>query len=491
MSHVVTSELSANEPAPAPLKKRRAAASSDPYALIRRLIWLYLILWLIEGGLRRWFLPGLATPLLLIRDPLVVLIYFLAVSKRLFPLNGFIIVGAILGVLTFASALVLGHGNPLVAAYGVRCNFLHVPLIFIIGRVLRREDLLRLCKVAVWLVVPYTALLVAQFYAPQTAWVNRGVGDSSEGAGFSGALDHFRPPGTFSFITGPATLYPLFTAAWFVLALARKLPWWMMLASGTAIVVAIPISISRLLFLSVLIVAVAGCVAMVVGGRVSVSMMLRALLAAILIPILASQFGAFKDGMEAFGSRWENATVEGGGFQATIVDRVIEELFGSFDDVSLIGLGTGYSTNVGQKLLVGKEGLGAAESTWGRMLFDNGLVLGSFMILYRVALAGMLFLPTLRAWRKKSSDGLIFLSASFLLVMNTQWGQASLQGAATIAAGLTLAAAGETKLKKRKVESRNQKPEIRNRRSEDDSNEAPFAVTAQPQITDPKSEAGQ
>src|ERR1035438_1801785 len=121
---------------------------------IRRLIWLYLILWLIEGGLRRWFLPGLATPLLLVRDPLVVAIYWLAWSKNLFPTNGFIITGVILAFLTFASALMVGHGNPLVALYGVRCDFLHVPLIFIMGRVLRQKDLVALARVSVWLVIP-------------------------------------------------------------------------------------------------------------------------------------------------------------------------------------------------------------------------------------------------------------------------------------------------------------------------------------------------
>jgi hypothetical protein len=210
MSDLHTSELPANEPTAPPTKKRRfAAAPPDPYALIRRLIWLYLILWLIEGGLRRWFLPGLATPLLLVRDPVVMLIYVLAAARRVFPLNGFIFAGAALALLTFLNALAIGHGNALVALYGVRCDFLHVPLIFVMGRVLRREDLLRMAKVAIWVAIPYTMLLVAQFNAPQDAWVNRGLAGSTEGAGFTGALGRFRPPGTFSFISGPAFLYPL------------------------------------------------------------------------------------------------------------------------------------------------------------------------------------------------------------------------------------------------------------------------------------------
>ena len=142
--------------------------------LIRNLIWLYIVLWLIEGALRRWFLPGLASPLLLIRDPVVIAIYCIAVSSGLFPVNGFVIWGALLALLSFVNAMVMGHGNILVALYGVRCDFIHVPLIFVMGKVLREKDLIAMAKVAVWVAVPYTALLVAQFYQPQDAWVNRG-----------------------------------------------------------------------------------------------------------------------------------------------------------------------------------------------------------------------------------------------------------------------------------------------------------------------------
>ena len=72
---------------------------------VRQLIWLYLILWLIEGGLRRWFLPSLTTPLLLVRDPVVLAIYGLAISKNLFPFNGFVVIGLLLATLTFFNAL--------------------------------------------------------------------------------------------------------------------------------------------------------------------------------------------------------------------------------------------------------------------------------------------------------------------------------------------------------------------------------------------------
>lgn len=418
-----------------------AAVAGQGLQLIRRLVWLYIILWLIEGGLRRWFLTGLATPLLLIRDPLVVGIYCLALANNLFPFNGFMIWGALLGGLTFLNTMLLGHGNLFVALYGVRCDFLHVPMIFIMGKVLQPKDVLALAKVAVWVAIPYTALLVAQFYQPQDAWVNRGVGGSLDGAGFDGALDRFRPPGTFSFITGPAQLYPLFTACWFALLFARKLPLWIMIASGAAILVTIPISISRSLFLSVAIVALAGLAGMVAGGRFSFKILAQFAAAAAILFLLAGQSSVFQDGMAAFSARWQASTDDNGGFKEAILDRVLNDLFGAFGNVTGAGCGTGFSTNVGQQMVTAHTGFGAAEAEWGRLLYDNGFVLGSLMITYRAALAGTIAYAAFRAWRRHSPMSLLFAAASFLLVLNGQWGQATSLGSAIIGGGLTLAAA--------------------------------------------------
>ena len=444
--------MSATASTAAAAPKKISAAKAVPnqaVSLLRNLIWLYLILWLIEGGLRRWFLPGLASPLLLVRDPLVIAIYFLAAANNLFPTNGFIIWGAVLGLLTFLNAILLGHGNLFVALYGVRCDFLHVPLIFIIGKVLRQRDLLALARIAVWISVPFTMLLVAQFYQPQEAWVNRGVGGDMAGAGFDGALDRFRPPGTFSFITGPALLYPLFTACWFALLIAKKFSLPMMIASGAAILVTIPISISRTLFLAVLIVAAAGIAGLVAGGRFSLKLVAQFAVVAVLLYLLAGQSHIFSDGMEAFTARWDAATTDQGGFKEAIVDRVLEGFFGAFGSVRGAGCGTGFSTNVGQQLATAHLGFGAAEAEWGRLLYDNGFVLGSLLIAYRITLVGTILFAAIRAWQRRSPIALMFAAACLLTVLNGQWGQTTTLGAAAIGGGLALAAAKpEAKMKK-------------------------------------------
>jgi len=153
----------------------------------------------------------------------------------------------------------------------------------------------------------------------------------------------------------------------------------------------------------------------------------------------ATQLTAFKDSMEVFNARWEVSTTNEGGFQEAIVDRFIDGLFGSFDGVTYSGYGTGFSTNVGQKMLTEQVGFGASEGEWGRLLYDDGFILGGMLIVYRVLLAGAILLACLRAWRH-APEALVFAAAAFMLLLNGQWGQSTTLGSAVIAGGLALAA---------------------------------------------------
>ena len=98
-------------------------------------------------------------------------------------------------------AVTVGHGSLLGAAYGLRIYLLHYPLIFLFPMVFDRADAWKFAKVMLLVAIPMTLLLGFQHYLPQTHWVNLGVGGTGS-AGFGGALGRFRPPGTFSFISG-------------------------------------------------------------------------------------------------------------------------------------------------------------------------------------------------------------------------------------------------------------------------------------------------
>src|SRR5438105_10937467 len=97
---------------------------------VRQLIWLYLWLLLTEGALRKWVMPRFSDPLLIVRDPVVLVIYLLAIKAHIFPRNRFIFSLTIIAAFSWAvGALVLEPYLPLkplflVTAFGFRSNFL-------------------------------------------------------------------------------------------------------------------------------------------------------------------------------------------------------------------------------------------------------------------------------------------------------------------------------------------------------------------------------
>jgi hypothetical protein len=284
--------------------------------------------------------------------------------------------------------------------------------------------------------------------------VNRGLGGSLTGAGFDGAEGKFRPPGTFSFISGPAALYPMFAACWFLYVYKSKDKFASLIGSvsALAILVAIPVSISRGLFISVLLVAMAG----VAVGPLRFGIRLQAHTAIVLLGVLclsplAMTIPAVQDGMFAFSSRWTSSTSTQGGVKIAILQRMYEGTLGVVLDPNtpFFGSGTGFSTNVGQQLLTGVIQFGNSEGEFGRLLWDNGVVVGGFLLMYRVALAVFIASRSFQGWFRNDQIAVVFLMASFLLVLTGQWFQPTTQAAATIAAGLTLAACRSQPLDKR------------------------------------------
>lgn len=145
--------------------------AGEPYALYRKAVWIYLFLLIFEGALRKWLLPWLATPLLLVRDPIVIWLTMVGWQKGWLN-NGYVRAMMIVSTLSFFLSLVWGHHNLFVALFGWRIYFFHFPMIFVMGKVLSRTDLLKMGRFILWISIPMTALIVVQFYSPQTAWVN-------------------------------------------------------------------------------------------------------------------------------------------------------------------------------------------------------------------------------------------------------------------------------------------------------------------------------
>lgn len=405
-------------------------------------IWAYFLLLIFEGALRKWFLPGLATPLLIIRDPIAIWIVIKCLQRGLLPSSIYLYGMIIIGIISVFTAVFLGHGNLLVALYGARILLFHFPLIFVIGKIFNRNDVIKIGKATLLITIPMTVLIALQFYSPQSAWVNRGVGGDMAGAGYSGALGFFRPPATFSFTTGTTSYYS-FAACfifyfWFNTKSINKL---ILTAATLGMFAAIPLSISRgLLFQN-------GVTLMFTLLAVSrkpkyIVKMLVAVIGAITILAILSQTSFFNTATEAFTSRFTNASDTEGGLKGTLGNRyvggLLDQLSGSTDQ-PYFGYGIGMGTNVGSMLLSGNRKFLVAEGEWGRLLGEMGPLMGLMVIFLRVGLTTKI---TLACYRKLAENDLLpwlLLSFGLLALAQGNWAQPTYLGFSIMISGLMLA----------------------------------------------------
>src|SRR5947208_15515027 len=74
---------------------------------IRFLLWTYLVLLIFEGSLRKWVVPQLSNPLLIIRDPVVIAIYILALRARVFASNAATLFLGVIAVFSFLASVIV------------------------------------------------------------------------------------------------------------------------------------------------------------------------------------------------------------------------------------------------------------------------------------------------------------------------------------------------------------------------------------------------
>ncbi len=417
------------------------AQANKRTGFIKNLIWLYAFLLLIEGGLRKWVLPGFSDWLLLIRDPLVIFIYMAAMSKGCFPRNGFIITLFFLGVFALLGSLCTNDVHGIVLVYGLRANFLHIPLIFVMGSILERKDIERMGTFFLWSGVLMSALIIYQFHSPQDARINFMPG--AQIGGIIGAKGRFRPAGTFSFITGIASFYPLVTAFLFQQFIGKRQFKWIVTAFfATAVACAIPFSISRQNALACGLVILFSIPAALWAGR-NIRYLYRISIGSAILAGILSLIPFFAEGVSTFMERWTSSTGEdSGGVQTALVDRYLSYLTDPLTlDAPFFGYGIGMGSNAGAKLLTGDVGFLMSEGEWSRIILEMGPLIGWFFIIYRVALVCHLGLKSMNA-AQKNRDPLPFLlfAACLPLVFNGQWNPPTILGFAVISAGLCLAA---------------------------------------------------
>lgn len=426
----------------------------DDFKNIKNGIWLYFLLLIFEGALRKWIFPQLSTPLLLVRDPLVIYLFLSASYNRIVFFNSYIFYAIVIVIVSFTATMITGHRNVFVAIYGARIFLIHFPMIFLIGTVFNKDDVIKMGKVILYISIPMAILIGVQFFSPQSAWVNKGVGDSI-GGGFSGAMGYLRPPGTFSFTTGVTSFFSL--VAVFVLYFwidSSKINRFFLFLATLALLSSIPFSISRSLLFQIII----SFIFTIIGinwVKDNSSKGIILILGFTTIALFLSLFDIFSIGVEAFSTRLERANKAEGGIESVFLDRYLGGLINGLKSSTrqpFLGFGLGYGTNVGSNILTGQRSFLISEGEWGRLIGELGPLLGIGIILIRLLMS---FKLASWAWKYLIKNDIlpwIILSFALLILPQAGWSQPTSLGFSVLVTGLLIASFKSNSLTENSIE---------------------------------------
>lgn len=341
---------------------------------------------LIEGPLRKWFLPGLAGPLTLLRDPFVIVLYIYCLSNRWILCRGLAAIWLGFAVLTSWFGLIQFAINGLPIAgwmLGVRTYWLYMPLAFVIAKSFRRKDVMRFLRLNLWISIPYALLVALQYNAGATAWINRGLGgDELAAVGVSGEI--IRPFGLFTHTAPNVQFTAAMIAALVTVLLAHSkerppLPWFVVMAVATATMSVLTGS-RAIYFLAAIILGLTTLGILTKTLTIKTLLKIFGIVAFIMLSGLLL-VKLFPDMLAAMGNRF----VEAERAEGPIWGRALSSLTKPLETLGtapLLGYGIGAGAP-GVARFLGLEDLIYGELDLQRNINELGLLLGVLMLILR------------------------------------------------------------------------------------------------------------
>jgi hypothetical protein len=191
-----------------------------------------LVIVILEGAVRKWFLPSLSDLVYFYKDFLMMVVlvsYLLNKHRQPFLLRHELKLFSIV-LFAFALYVVASVSNPalphpLVGLLGVKAYLLYVPLVFLVPRMFAtRESLVRFLKWYLIIALPVAVLSAAQFVDSDPnsalnryAWDEKTLAATGLEVNVAGFQDsaggtYVRVTGPFSFLSGLATYLPIMFA---------------------------------------------------------------------------------------------------------------------------------------------------------------------------------------------------------------------------------------------------------------------------------------
>lgn len=409
---------------------------------LRLCFFVYVFLYMFEGALRKWVFPvGLGNALLIARDPIVIYTLFLA-FKNNFVYSKWIFFFLCLSSISWLTSMLFGHQSLLLTCYGTRVYMFHMPCAFIWASILRKNDIIFLGKLLVLFTIINCIILFLQYFSPQSAWINRGLGGNEEGSGFSGGANgYFRPSGIFSFTAGNSGFTQLVACFIVYFYFGGKKNWEgkikLLNICLIFFITSVFLCLSRHTIASVLI-SLLWCFILAMFNRNygllrGFSFVLLVIVILVIMYVYLPFFSITVDTMLA---RFELASESEGDF---VNDSIMGRFGGSYsraffdtqnysgEEIPLFGFGIGAASNVGTKLLgLGNVyyKFGIAEEGWSQTVCESGYIIGFFyLVVGRLFLAINLCINAIKKYLQTYDYmPVCFVPFIFDIIMNCQVG---------------------------------------------------------------------
>ena len=148
-----------------------------PKEKLKKMIIFFYVYMILEGMLRKWFLPIFNKEIYFLKDFFLILIYsyafrhkFLFEKKISKIITLFIVVSLFFGMIGYS----FNKTDILSFILGSRSYFLFVPLFFVIIHVFSIEDVKKFVEINLYFVLPYYILIIFQTISPNNSFINSG-----------------------------------------------------------------------------------------------------------------------------------------------------------------------------------------------------------------------------------------------------------------------------------------------------------------------------
>ncbi len=420
------------------------ARYSEPMPVLKKLFWAYFLLLIFEGALRKWILPELSAPLLLVRDPIGLLIIWQAFREGKWPEKWSIVVGFLsIGLLAVCvTQLVIGNNPWFAAAYGLRSYLLPFPVALIMGENLDREDLRKFGLATLWILLPITLLEIAQYIAPASSFLNKGASEGAEQITYVGS--RVRASATFSFVTGPIGYCPLAAAFIFYGFVNDKLgKKWLLLTAAFALVISIPVIGSRSVVFE--LAGVVACAA--IAALCGVSQLFNSV--RIAVPLLAVSFlvtllPLFSEASVNLHLRFAQAARSEGSLTHLVEQRTVGSDLDFLEQTDFLsnpfGLGMGQGAAAIAKLMNSSVLFPTGEGELERTINELGPFPGLIFMSFRFFLGMMILAMAIARARRHEPLALLLVPVTLSGLILSVMEQPTEQGFVVVSLAFSLAA---------------------------------------------------